>query len=203
MKNLGHLTKKNIIDKTGKRTTVWVKNGVEQKDGKHPAAKLPTKDVAEHSGDTKSFIAKVEKMNAGDKLSYGSGEGKMVVEALAGQTKGQGTYYRISKFVMEDGKLEKESSYGSSNKYDVIDRVQDWTSMEGRMNAAKLPKSADKNKEEQKKRYSAWVGEEDPNHGFPVFVRMTGYAPVTAGYHKTKELAEKKAKKLQSENDNN
>lgn len=161
MKNLGHLTKKNIIDKTGKRTTVWVKNGVEQKDEKHPAAKLPTKDVAEHSGDTKSFIAKVEKMNAGDKLSYGSGEGKMVVEALAGQLKGQGTYYRISKFVMEDGKLEKESSYGSPNKYDVIDHIQDFTSMEGRMNAAKLPKSSNPSKkviaDKNNNRKEVWV----------------------------------------------
>ena len=49
------------------------------------------------------------------------------------------------------------------------------------------------------KRYEASVGEQE-SKGFPVYARMSGYAPKTVGYYKTKELAQKKADALNKAN---
>ena len=48
-------------------------------------------------------------------------------------------------------------------------------------------------------RYQAWVGEKEEK-GYPVFVRMSGYAANYVGWYKTDELAEKKAKDLMKKN---
>ena len=48
-------------------------------------------------------------------------------------------------------------------------------------------------------RYSATIGEQEEK-GFPVYAQITGYAPVTVGYYKTKDLAQNKVNKLLADN---
>jgi len=53
--------------------------------------------------------------------------------------------------------------------------------------------------EKQKNRYLAFVGEKE-SRGYPLYVRIKGYPATTSSYHKTKELAQKKADTLNAKN---